>query len=417
MTFPNPYHFTFYAALSWGFHAQKAGETEQVMDAAIDFVSRPANVAYNWLFINTAETRKGPWGEYNEQIVYEDLWKDVDLFRLLLPVHFGLEGVLVKLLKRYIKPAESTLDTVISRLTSHAARRGYREIVRLLLTQKDVDWDRYNMGGEDLSLQLDDDALPRFWRMSYWLIYAATAEGSTLDAAVTHTKPSQVRMLLEAWCRCGKSRPGDNSWREMMDLMLEYKPDIDAHSPQHGTLLHLAARTPIFGYGVEYLLLKGANPNLPDGLGKTPLDVVQKCAKERWVSEQHTCVSDSGYDNERVIQILRTACGKTAREMSPPSVGEQGPSFPPEWLERLKYIQELNSPQNPTSFRFYGQAICLEHPPKARLRYASPHARQFRACWDDFKKDKFFSGLVRDGYGETQEEVKIKAMKQLGWLE
>ena len=348
----NPYHLTFYAALSWGYHAQRAGETEEVMGAAVDFVSRPANVAYNWLVFMNAEYLRGPWDEYYTRIMYEDLLKDSELFRLLLPVHFGLEGILVKLLKRYTRPAENTLDTVISRLACHAARFGYKEIVRLLLTQKDVDWDMCDSSGENLLLLVDEVTLRTLLQKENCSVNVNNDDGSALHAAVTDSEPSRVRILLESGADVrGRNKYGEpvivkvmssrsfgESEREMMDILLEYKADINAHTPNGSTALHLAVRTPAFGYKVEYLVSKGANLNLPDGLGKTALDIVEDSA-----AGKHTRRSDSDYDHEMVIQILREAGGKTAKEMSQPSVNEQDPSFPPEWLERLKDIQELES--------------------------------------------------------------------------
>ena len=352
----SPYHFTFYAVLSWGFHAQRAGETVEVMVAAIDFLSRPTNVAYNWVVIMIAEpwTRLGKWvcGVDPKLMLYEDLLKDADLFRLLLPVHFGLKGFLVELLKRHTRPAENALDTVISRLACHAARRGYEEIVRLLLTQKDVDWDMCDSSGENLLLLVDEVTLRTLLQKENCSVNVTNDDGSALHAAVTDWEPSRVRILLESGADVrGRNKYGEpvivkvmssrsfgESEREMMDLLLEYKADINAHTPNGSTALHLAVRTPAFGYKVEYLVSKGANLNLPDALGKTALDIVEDSA-----AGKHTRRSDSDYDHEMVIQILREAGGKTAKEMSQPSVNEQDPSFPPEWLERLKDIQELES--------------------------------------------------------------------------
>ena len=53
---------------------------------------------------------------------------------MLLVVKFGLETVLVELLKTRTKPAEFALDPMISRLACDAAKRGHGGIVRLLLT-------------------------------------------------------------------------------------------------------------------------------------------------------------------------------------------------------------------------------------------------------------------------------------------
>ena len=347
----NPYHFTLYAFLSWGYHAQKAGETEEVIGAAIDFLSRPANVAYNWLVIKTAEPQTGPWGNLYGRTVYEDLLKDADLYRLLLPVHFGLEGVLVELLKRYIRPAEDTLGTVISRLACYAARRGYKEIIRLLLTQKDVYWDMHDLGGVRLLLLVDEDNLPTLLRKEKCSVNIN--HGSALCAAIAHKELSRVRILLEAGADVGGIDKYGNpvmwraidigvlreSWGEMMDLLLEYKADMNAHNPDGSTALHLAAKAPLYGSVVEYLVPKGANLNLPNGEGKTPLDIIEESAAkgDEWKGY------NGDYDHEMVIQILRKAGGKTAKEVSQSSIGEQGPSFPPEWMERLKDIQELKS--------------------------------------------------------------------------
>lgn len=347
----NPYHFTFYASLSWGYHAQKAGETEEVIGAAIDFVSRPANVAYNWLVIKATLPSKGPWAGSSSPIAYEELLRDADLFRLLLPVHFGLEGLLVELLKRYTRPAEHALDKVISQLACHAARSGYKEIVRLLLTQKGVNWDIPDMTLENLLLLVDEDTLPTLLRKENCSVNVYY--GSALQAAVAHTQVSRVRILLEAGADVGYlntkhtcpviiSSPSPwKSWEEMMDLLLEYKVDINTDCRQCGTMLHLAARHPVLRSAVKYLVSKGANLNLPNGRGKTPLDIAEASAAEAAkAGTRKDRTRPGGYKTmrpyEMVIQILREAGGKTAKEMSQAFIGEQGPSFPPQWLERLK---------------------------------------------------------------------------------
>ena len=348
----NPYHFTFYAILSWAFHAQKAGETEEVQGAAFGFLSRPGNVAYNWLVIIIEKHRTGRWEHYQDVIIYEDMLEDADLFRLLLPVHFGLLGVLVELLKRYTRPAENTLDTVISRLACHAARRRHKEIVRLLLTQDDVDWDMCDMGGEHLLSLVDEDNIRTLVHKENCSVNASSKKGSALHAAVWNSELSRVQTLLEAGADVGGL---DNygwpvitkaidagivkeSWGEMMDLLLQCKADINAHTVDGFTAIHFAARGPFFGSALEYLVSKGANPNLPTGLGKTPLDIAEESAAE---SSRYYTGRFKRCDYEKVIQILRKAGGKTAKEMTQSSIGEQGPSFPSEWLERLKDIQDL----------------------------------------------------------------------------
>ena len=301
----NPYHFTFYAVRSWGFHAQKAGETEEVKDAASDFMSRPANVAYTWLVIMIAERwtcvgkpRPAIWWN---RLSYEDLLKDAYLYRLLLLVHFGLKGFLVEALERHTRPAENALDTIISPLACYAVRRGHDEIFRLLLTHKDVDWDICDSSGETLLSLVDKDTLRILLQKENCSARATNKCGSALYEAVCPHDPSRARMLLEAGADVGvrnaHGRPiidwvmrtniYDESWIEMMDLMLEYKADINAYGPDGYTALHRAAESPACGYCTEYLASKGANPNLPNGLGQTPLDV----AEEGTADEDHEIFS------------------------------------------------------------------------------------------------------------------------------
>ena len=350
----NPYHFTFYAVLFWGLHTQRADETKEIKDAAIGFLSRPANVAYNWVVIMNEEgwTCVGKWFSTIDwkHLLYEDLLKDAHLFRMLLPVHFGLKGFLVELLKRYTRPAENTLDTITSRLACYAARRGHEEILRLLLTHQDVDWDLCDSCGDLLLSLVDEDTLRILLQKENCSANATDRRGSALHEAVGHDDPSRARILLEAGADVGSrneyGRPiiewvmwthlYDASWREMMDLLLEYKADINAHDPEGRTALHVAVECPNCGYAVEYLVSKGANLNLPNRLGETPLDILEEGAATNYGDEY-----GSGFDYDIDIQIFRKAGGKTAKEISQSSIGEQGPSFPSEWLERLKDIQEL----------------------------------------------------------------------------
>ena len=348
----NPYQLTFYAVRSWGSHAQMAGETEEVKIAATDFLSRPAHVAYNWLVIIRAEGWTGGSGEdFWKHVLYEDLLKDAYFFRLLLPVHFGLEGVLVELLKRHIRPAENTLDTVISCLACHAARRGYREIVRLLLTQKDVDWDICDMLGDHLLSLVTMDNLRILLHKDNCSVNATSSYGTALHKAVAWSGLPRVQALLEAGADAGghddygcpviyvavHHYPWNESWGKMMDLLLEYNADINAHNKNGSMVLHCAMRSPYYGYAVEYLLSVGANPNLPDKLGRTPLGLIEESA----VKGPDQLQSVGHHDHGMVIEILRKAGGKTAKEMSQSFIGEHGPSFPPEWMERLKSIQEM----------------------------------------------------------------------------
>ena len=326
----NPYHLTFYAAVSWGHHAQRAGETEEVMAAAVDFVSRPANIAYNWLVLMNAQLWSGPWDYYYSRIMYQDLLKDADLFRLLLPVHFRLEGFLVELLKRYTRPSENTLDTVISQLACHAERYGHKEILRLLLTEKDVNWDICDMSGNPLLFLVDEDNLRTLLHKENCSVNAITEYGSALHSAVQRTLPSRVRILLEAGADVGvcdkegvpiivKAMSGLVSgydlgewWGEMMDLLLEYKVDINECGPGGDTALHLAGLCD----ASEYLVSKGANLNLANGAGKTPLDVAEESAAEAAKAAKG---KDRMGHYEIVIQILRKAGGKTAKCLNPPS--------------------------------------------------------------------------------------------------
>ena len=336
----NPYHFTFYAVLSWGFHAQRADETEEVKVAAIDFLSRPANVAYNWLVIMIVQS----WtcvgkrvaacdGKY---LLYEDLLKDAQLFRLLLPVHVGLKDFLVELLKRHTRPAENALDTVISRLAGYAAWFEHRDIVRLLLTKKDVDWNVSAWNGKELVTQIagwnDEDTLRTLLQKESCSVDALTGMGSALHLAVRNGFTSIARMLLEAGADVEalnkQHNPviitaltriiGERTWDwEMIDLLLEYKADVNAHGENGNTALHYAHWSGT--KAIVYLVSKGANLNLRNELGQTPLDsaIFERAAES--------------------IKTLQTAGGKTAIGMF---IDEHGSSIPPEWLEKLKKNQE-----------------------------------------------------------------------------
>ena len=333
-----------------------------VMDEALDLLSRPANVVYNWLVMISEHL----WKFNISRTTYEDVLKDAQFFKMLLAVHFGLQSVLVKLLKTHTRPAENALDPVIGRLACHAAQYGYKEIVGLLLTQKDVDWNVCGITGKSLLELVDEDTLRTLLQKQNFPVNAIDPRGeSALHEAVMNARTSRVRILLEAGADVEAPNkygvpviiksvfvPGfDESWKEMMDLLLEYKVDINAHAhDEHGnTALHWAARLPLFSsYAVEYLVSKGANPNLPNVRGQTPLDLAEVAAAE-------TCKTDSSkrnVDNKNlkiateIIQVLREADGKTAREMRQPSVGEQGPCFPPEWLDRLKHLQETQVPRD-----------------------------------------------------------------------
>lgn len=57
--------------------------------------------------------------------------------------------------------------------------------------------------------------------------------------------------------------------REIVELLLRYQADLNARLPDGSTPLHRAAMTR--GASLEALLANGANPNLPDDLGQTPL--------------------------------------------------------------------------------------------------------------------------------------------------
>ena len=317
----SPYHFTCYAALFWGTHAQRAGEIE-VMEDALDFLSRPAPVAYNW-FVMRIEFF---WGIGTNPVSYEDTLKDPDYYNMRLAVHFRLRSVLVELLKTHTRPAENALDRVISRVACDAVSLGNKEILRLLLTEKDVDWDMCGPVGERLLVLVaghkDEDSLRTLLQKESCSVNAITKYGSALHRATTRGHTSTARILLEAgadvnardhYCQSVITAAiphltRSESWGEMMDLLLEFKADINAQTQTGTSALHITAGCSHYGtYEVEYLVSKGANVNLLDGQGRTPLDLAEG---------QRT--SGFGDDEEvvaKIIQILREAGGKTAREL------------------------------------------------------------------------------------------------------
>ncbi len=284
------------------------------MNTTLDFLSRPANVAYNWLVMMTERS----WGrDMLATITYEESLKDADFFRMLLAVQFGLKSVLVELLKSHTRPAENALDRVISRLACHAAKLGYREIVKLLLTKKGVDWDMCGFCGDKLLMLVagwnDEDTLRILLQKESCSVNALANMGSALHWATRNGCTSIARILLEAGADVearGSSSLSvipeatpylvtGGSWEEMMELLLEYKADINGQTFLGYTALHIVARCST--HAVEYLVSKGADLNLPDYYGNTPLDLVEK--------------HSSGEVEAKIIRILREAGGKTGKEM------------------------------------------------------------------------------------------------------
>ena len=336
----NPYHFTCYAALSWGFHAQRAVETESI-DAALDFLSRPFNVAYNWHVLMNKDLQ---WLQmYLKPLTYEDLLKDADFFRMLLAAHFRLKDVLVELLKRRTRPAENALDPVISDLACHAARLGYKEIVRLLLNKKDVDWNMCGFDDRNLLLLVvgwdEEETLRILLQKESCSVNALTDSGSALHCAGRTGHTSIARIFLEARAEVEARRkdcwsviseavpclPGDVFLKEMMDLLLEYKADINAPSRKGDTVLHIAAAlSQDSTLAVEYLVLKGANVNLLNRQGKTPLDLAKNHAEREAPADPEPRMPIEFQNFKKcqkevavkIVQILREAGGRTATELS-----------------------------------------------------------------------------------------------------
>ena len=273
-----PYHFTSYAAVFWNRHASLAGETI-LMDAILDFLLRPANVAYNWLLTMINEERIPNW----PPIIYDYPFENADFLRMLLVVQLHLHAVLVKLLETRKRPAEDALDPVICRLACHAAKRRYKEIVRTLLAQEDVDWNMRGPCDETLLMlvaEWRDEGILRTVLRQGCPVNAISYQESALHRAVRRGCTSSTRILLEAGAEVdGYGNRGQSiisqaiiggvsgeSLGKMIDLLLEYKADINAHGSYSHTPLHYAADTPILDldtYAVEYLILKSANPNLP----------------------------------------------------------------------------------------------------------------------------------------------------------
>ena len=333
------------------------------MKEILDFLSRPANVAYNWLVCEALN-----WLDHWKRVLYEELsLRDPGFLRMLLVVKLDLDFVLVELLKTRTRPAEDVLDPVISGLACDAAERGYSGIVKLLLTQKDVDWNMCWINGDNLlkvlagklsACQDDEDNLRALLETKSCSVNTIGEQNSALHRAVQRGKTSITRLLLEAGADV---KPRDyfgqsimtqvmqdmvpRTWRErreMMDLLLEYKADINAHGGLGCTSLHLAIHDPLSTYFTEYLVSKGANLNLPNDRGETPLDIAKDAAKASVYSgeEEENSSNDSVERATQMVRILQKAGGKTAKEMLQPSNGEEDPCYPPEWLDREREIKE-----------------------------------------------------------------------------
>ena len=302
-------------------------------------------------------------------MLYNYTFEDADFLRMLLVVQLQLHPVLVKLLETRKRPAENALDPVICCLACHAAKRGYKGIVRILLAQEDVDWNIYGPCDETLLMlvaEWNDEDILRTVLQQGCPVNAISYQESALHRVVNRGYTSSIRILLEAGAdvdSCGKygqsiisqaiiGEASGETLGKMIDLLLEYKADINAHGWHGNTPLHYAAATPILDtYAVEYLISKGANPNLPNEKWTTPLDLAKDVIAFGeivvWVGEGPSPSEVHAERATRIIPILQKAGGKTAKEMLQPSIGEQGPCFPPEWLDSLEKIKERNSLYNP----------------------------------------------------------------------
>lgn len=376
----NNHYFTRYAALYWGYHAQRAGD--EVMVAVIDFLSRPANVAYIWLVIQFKDFLLMA----GKRLYYEDMMEDAELFSMLLAVHFGLKNVLEELLKTHTRPADNAPDPVISRVACHAARRGHRGIISLLLTRKNVDWNTYDFCGENLLMLLaggnDEDNLRLLLQEGSCSVNALTGLEHALRYAVQRGCTSTTRILLEAGAAAeggGNSWPiiiyaaqwlyKSYNWDEMMDLLLEYDADINAQGPQGHTALHYTASRFWMGtHAVEYLVSKGANLNLLSENGDTPLDLAEK----------DTAFGDKLFQEGavKIIQILRTAGAKRASEVLQPA--------------ELKAIQARYNLKHPMDPIFSSPQTQIPSPSVGVTPYNAEIPRQ----WDDERRPEKSAAMI-----------------------
>ena len=326
-----------------------------MIHAALDFLSRPANVAYNWLVIVIEKSVE----DGLRAAIYLDLLKDATFFGLLFAVHFALKGVLVELLKRHRRPAD------LSRLAWYAARLGYKEIIRLLLAEEDVDWNKDLFGyidgfdGKSLLMLVAEwdtgEALRTILQKEYGPVNALVVK-SALHWATRYRCTSIAQTLLEAGAdvqACWKGlggviselnpyMSGRESWEEMMDLLLKYGADVNARGMLGDTALHDAARETHFGtYAVEYLVSRGASLNLLSLDGETPLDKAEFKVEfyalpypfEQTISNRETAA--------KIVQILREAGGKTAKELVELGLlAEQDPPSIAKRRERWRTLEE-----------------------------------------------------------------------------
>lgn len=92
-------------------------------------------------------------------------------------------------------------------------------------------------------------------------------EGTTiLILAINNRQVEMVYLLLEA---------GADEYLEIMDLLIQYGADINYVDPYFGTPLHEFARPWVYEPFLEFMLEKGADPNIQPGVywepGWTPL--------------------------------------------------------------------------------------------------------------------------------------------------
>lgn len=374
------------------------------MDVILNFLSRPANVAYNWLVIAIEEEL---WMVDLRPMLYEKPWKPASFFGMLLATDFGLKDVLVELLKRHTRPAEVARGQEITFLACHAAQYDNTEIVRLLLKHENVDWSVCGFNHQTLLMLIaqwnDEDTLRTLLQKESCSVNATTCASSALHEAVHSKSTSVTRILLEAGADVGartifgKTALGEAiegliygpkqlklpiySWAEMMDLLLEYKADINTHWSFSGdTALHHVAKTSAFGtYPVEYLVSNGANLNLPNARGDTPLDLAE---------EENNKIST--YDKEAAaknVEIIREAGGKTAGELfQPAELRARRAGFDAHYGEGPRQANDKSGYLIPLiSISIATKSPLLQHPANASARnstgeqdpHINPQAGQF----------------------------------------
>ena len=210
--------------------------------------------------------------------------------------------------------------------------------------------------GESLLMLLaerdDEDSLRTLLQTKRCSVNAVNDQGSALQWAVRRGRTSNARLLLETGAELEARYNNGRSiifqafmlvcapWREMVDLLLEYKADINTHGWHGDTVLHAASGILRDIPATKYLVSKGANPNLPNGPGKTPLDLAESLVEKGRSDPKRAA---------QIVSILREAGGKTAEEMRQPCTSELDPCFSPQWLDRLKDIAEWHAIYDPST--------------------------------------------------------------------